>query len=194
MASASTYSRLRRAADAVGAWDIERDAARLALRERDLGGLVDALLADSDIEEAWSVAHEDPDWDPGLQRRLRLAEASEAQRPDRALPWYMLVVDELLIETGRRAYARAIPVLKHAAAPPTRPARASGLQPGSLISASITAAAQHSSRCSTRPASADAPTEAASRPSWGCIRSPSNSGKTPPELMGRSEIVCWSGF
>lgn len=34
MASASTYSLLRRAADAVGAWDIERDAARLALRER----------------------------------------------------------------------------------------------------------------------------------------------------------------
>lgn len=26
----------------------------------------------------------------------------------------MLVVDELLVETGRRSYARAIPVLKHA--------------------------------------------------------------------------------
>jgi len=26
----------------------------------------------------------------------------------------MLVADELLLETGRRAYARAIPVLKHA--------------------------------------------------------------------------------
>lgn len=95
MASASTYSRLRRAADGVGAWDIERDAARLALRERDLGGLVDALLDEGDVESAWSIAHEDPDWDPGL-------------------PWYMLVVDELLIETGRRVYARAIPVLKRA--------------------------------------------------------------------------------
>jgi uncharacterized Zn finger protein len=49
-----------------------------------------------------------------LSQRLRLAEAREAQRPDQALPWYMLVVDELLIETGRRSYARAIPVLKHA--------------------------------------------------------------------------------
>ncbi len=38
----------------------------------------------------------------------------EAQRPDQALPWYMLVVDELLIETGRRSYARAVPVLKRA--------------------------------------------------------------------------------
>jgi uncharacterized Zn finger protein len=114
MASASTYSRLRGAADAVGAWDIERDAARLALRERDLGGLVDALLGEGDVEEAWSVAREDPDWNPGLPRRLRLAEAREAQHPEQALPWYVLVVDEILLETGRRSYARAIPVLKRA--------------------------------------------------------------------------------
>lgn len=114
MASASTYSLLHRAADAVDAWDIERDAARLALRERDLGGLVDALLDEGDVEGAWGVAHEDPGWDPGLSRRLRLAEACEPQRPEQALPWYMLVADEMLIETGRRAYARAVPVLKHA--------------------------------------------------------------------------------
>jgi hypothetical protein len=114
MASASTYSLLRRAADVLGAWDIERDAARLALRERDLGGLVDALLDDGDVEGAWNVAHEDPDWDPGSHRRLRLAEAREAQRPEQALPYYMLVADEMLLETGRRAYASAVPVLKHA--------------------------------------------------------------------------------
>jgi hypothetical protein len=114
MASTSTYTRLRRAADAVGAWEIERDAARLALRRRDLGGLVDALLDDGDVEAAWSVAHESPDWEPGLSQRLRLAEAREAQRPEQVLPWYMLVVDELLLETGRRSYARAIPVLKNA--------------------------------------------------------------------------------
>lgn len=101
-------------AEAPGAWDIERDAARMALRERDCGGLVDALLDEGDVEEAWSVAHGDLDWDPGSHRRLRLAEAREAQRPEQALPSYMLVADELLLETGRRAYARAIPVLKHA--------------------------------------------------------------------------------
>jgi hypothetical protein len=50
MASASTYSLLRRAANAMGARDIEREAARLALRERDLGGLVDALLDEGDVE------------------------------------------------------------------------------------------------------------------------------------------------
>lgn len=102
--------RLRRRAR----WDIERDAARLALRERSLAGLIDALLGEGDVEEAWSVANEDPAWHPGFSQRLRLAEAREAQRPEQALPWYMLVVDELLIETGRRSYARAIPVLKSA--------------------------------------------------------------------------------
>jgi hypothetical protein len=114
MASASTYSLLRRAADAVGAWDIERDAARLALREHDLGALVDALLDEGDVEEAWSVAHEDPDWDSGLVRRLRLAEARERQQPEQALPCYMLVADEMLLETGRQAYARAVAALKRA--------------------------------------------------------------------------------
>jgi hypothetical protein len=114
MASAGTYSRLRDAAGAVGAWDIEREAARLALRERDLGGLVDALLAEGDVEEAWAVANEDPEWDPGLARRLCLAEAREPQNPEQALTWYLLVVDELLLETGRRAYARTVPVLKNA--------------------------------------------------------------------------------
>jgi hypothetical protein len=114
MASASTYSRLRRAADAVDAWGIERDAARLALRERDFGGLVDALLAEGEAEAAWSVAVENPDWDPGLARRLRLAEAREAGHPQQALHWYMTVVDETLLETGRPAYARAVAVLKRA--------------------------------------------------------------------------------
>ena len=114
MASASTYSLLRRAADAVDAWDIEREAARLALRERDLGGLADALLDEGDVEGAWNVAHEDPDWDPRLSRRLGLTEAREALHPEQALPWYMLVADEMLLETGRRSSAWAIPVLKHA--------------------------------------------------------------------------------
>jgi hypothetical protein len=114
MPSASTYSRLRDAAGAVGAWGIERDAARLALRERDLGWFVDALLTEGDVEEAWSVANEDPDWEPGLARGVSLAEAREPKHPEQALSWYMLAADEMLIETGRRAYARAVPVLKHA--------------------------------------------------------------------------------
>lgn len=86
MASAGNYTLLRRAAEALHAWDTERDAARLALRERDLGELVDAMLGEGDVELAWEVVHEDPDWDPGLQRRLRLAEAREAKQPSRHCP------------------------------------------------------------------------------------------------------------
>jgi hypothetical protein len=114
MASADTYARLHQAADALGAWDVERAAARLVLRERDLGGLVDALLAENDAETAWNVALEDPDWDPGLPRRLRLAEAREPQHPEDALSWYVLSADEILLETGRGAYTRAVSVLKRA--------------------------------------------------------------------------------
>ena len=112
-ASAGTYRALRRAADALGAWAVERAAARQALREHDRGELVDALLGDGDADAAWVVATEDPAWDPG-GRRMRLAEAREAARPDEALAWYLQIADDELKETGRAAYARAVTVLKHA--------------------------------------------------------------------------------
>jgi hypothetical protein len=114
MPSADTYSTLRHAADTLGAWEVERHGARRALRERDLGSFVDALLAEGDADAAWNAATEDPTWDPGLQRRARIAKAREPARPDEALSWYMLAVDETLLETGRPAYARAITILKRA--------------------------------------------------------------------------------
>ncbi len=113
MASAGTYRALRRAADALDAWGVERDAARQALRERDRGEFVDALLGDGEADAAWTVATEDPAWNPG-GRRLRLAQAREATRPDDALAWYLQIADDELKETGRAAYARAVGVLKHA--------------------------------------------------------------------------------
>ena len=112
MSSAGTYTLLREAADALRAWDVERDAARLALRERDYGGLVDALLQEDDAETAWNLAVEDPDWDPGLPRRLKLAEAREPLHPEEALAWYTAAADEILLETGRGPYRRAVSVLK----------------------------------------------------------------------------------
>jgi hypothetical protein len=114
MASSSTYAVLRRAAEPLAAWELERDAARRALRERDRGGLIDALLTDGDADAAWTAALENPEWDPGLARRVRLAEAREPTRPDEALNWYMLITDEELLETGRAAYARAVSILKRA--------------------------------------------------------------------------------
>jgi hypothetical protein len=47
-ASSGTYRALRRAADALDAEELERDAARQALCRRDRGELVDALLHDGD--------------------------------------------------------------------------------------------------------------------------------------------------
>jgi hypothetical protein len=113
MASAGTYRALRRAADALDAWEVECAAARTALRERDRGELVEALLGDGDADAAWAVATEDPAWDPA-GRRLRLAQARETTRPDEALAWYLQIADDELEETGRPAYARAVAVLKHA--------------------------------------------------------------------------------
>jgi uncharacterized Zn finger protein len=112
--SSSTYSTLRRAAEALDAWGLEREAARRALRERDCGSYVDALLQEGDADTAWVVATEDPTWDPGGDRRARLAQAREPTHPDEALSLYMLVAGEELLQTGRRAYARAIAILKRA--------------------------------------------------------------------------------
>ncbi len=112
--SVSTYSTLRRAAEALGAWGLERDAARRALRKRDCDSYVDALLQEGDAETAWTIATEDPTWNPGGDRRARLAEAREPTHPDEALSLYMLIAGEELLQTGRRAYARAIAMLKRA--------------------------------------------------------------------------------
>lgn len=120
--SASTYSTLRHAAQALDAWNLERDAARRALRERDRGSYVDALLEEGDAETAWAVATEDPTWDPGGPRRVRLAETREPTQPDQALASYVLVAEEELLQTGRAAYSRAISMLKRA----RRAAAASG--------------------------------------------------------------------
>jgi len=113
-ASSSTYRVLRRAADALGAWELERDAARQALRQRDHGELIDALLQDGDADDAWTAATEDPAWDPGTARRTRLAEAREPTRPDQALASYLQLADHELLQTGRPAYARAVSMLKRA--------------------------------------------------------------------------------
>jgi uncharacterized Zn finger protein len=114
MASSSTYRALRRAAHALDAWELERDAARQALRERDRGELIDALLQDGDADGAWTAATEDAARDPGPARRTRLAEAREPTRPDQALTWYLRLADEELLQTGRPAYARAVSILKRA--------------------------------------------------------------------------------
>jgi hypothetical protein len=112
--SSSTYATLRRAAEAVGAWEIERDAARARLGEHDGRGLVDALLADGDDELAWQTASGMAPDEVGNELWLRLADARGATHPAEALGVYERLVDAVLVTTGRSAYASAIRILKRA--------------------------------------------------------------------------------
>ncbi len=116
MPSSSTYGLLRSAAEACGAWPTELPAARAVLAEHDLGGLVDVLLSDGEPEAAWQLAGAHPEWDPGPQRWLRLAESREASAPGDALDVYLRLADLQLETTGKPAYVRAVAMLKKAAA------------------------------------------------------------------------------
>ena len=115
MPSSTTYGLLRAAAEAAAVWPAERQAARAVLAERDPGGLVDVLLADGEPEAAWQVPGAHPDWDPGPQRWVRLAEAREASAPGDALDVYLRLADLQLETTGKAAYVRAVAILKKAA-------------------------------------------------------------------------------
>ncbi len=115
MASSSTYSLLRTTDESCGSWVDERPTARSVLAERDLGALVDVVLADGEPETAWQVAVANPDWDPSEHRWMRLAEAREASVPGDAFEIYLRLADLELEETGRTAYTRAVAILKKAA-------------------------------------------------------------------------------
>ena len=114
MTSSTTYALLHEAAEATGIWDSERSSARSVLEARDLGALVDALLADGEPEAAWMVADEHQDWDPGRRRWKRLAESRESSHPADAMAVYFRLADFELETTGRSSYTRAAALLKKA--------------------------------------------------------------------------------
>lgn len=114
MPSLSTYNALRRAAEAVDAWPVERDAARAALRERDLRAFVEARLGDGDAQLAWDTAQAAAKEELGSDLWLRLAESRETANPADAVTVYERVADEVLERTDRRAYAAAVRILKRA--------------------------------------------------------------------------------
>ena len=114
MPTLSTYNALRRAAEAVDAWSVERDAARAVLRERDVRAFVDALLADGDPDLAWDVAQAVPAEELGSDLWLRLAASRECANPADAVAVYERVADGVLEKTDRRAYAGAVRILKRA--------------------------------------------------------------------------------
>lgn len=114
MPSLSSYNRLRRSADAVDAWEIERDAARAVLRERDPCSFVEALLGDGEAQLAWDTAQTAEQELLGSDLWLRLAESRQATHPADALAVYQRVADRALEQTDRRAYAAAVRILKRA--------------------------------------------------------------------------------
>jgi hypothetical protein len=114
MPSLSTYTTLRKAAEEVHAWDVEREAARMVLRACDVRGFVGALLGDGDQGRAWDEAVAAPADAVDADLWLWLAESREIHQPADALAVYKRVADEVLVETDRRAYARAVRILKHA--------------------------------------------------------------------------------
>jgi hypothetical protein len=93
MASSFTYGLLRSAAESCGTWVDECLDARSVLTKRDLGALVDVLLADGELDEAWQVAVDNPGWEPGEQRSMRLAEAREPSVPGDAFGIYLRLAD-----------------------------------------------------------------------------------------------------
>lgn len=114
MPSSSTYAALRQAAEAVEAWEVEQEAARATLKTQDPHGFINALLGDGDPDLAWAAAMAMPAEEIDIALRLRLAEAREASHPADALVVYQQVVDEVLEETDRRAYTKAVRILKRA--------------------------------------------------------------------------------
>ena len=115
MPSSSTYAALRKAADAVDVWEIERPAARAALEQRDVRGFVDVLLGDDDRDLAWRIAVAAPREALDAKQWLRLAASREREHPADALEAYQAVAEEVLQTADRRAYTDAVRILKKAA-------------------------------------------------------------------------------
>jgi uncharacterized Zn finger protein len=114
MPSSSTYRALRTAAEALDAWPLEQEAARVTLQRGDPRGFVDALLGDDEVELAWTAAAAAPDDALGSDLWLRLAERSERDRPADALAVYQRIADEVLEQADRRAYRSAARILQRA--------------------------------------------------------------------------------
>lgn len=113
MPSSSTYAALQTAARASDTWEAEIGLARTVLAERDPAGLIDALLADDEPEQAWEAATAgggellSSQW-------LRLAKAREPTAPAEVMAVYLRLADEVLVRADKRAYRDAVRRLKAA--------------------------------------------------------------------------------
>lgn len=113
MPAASTYAKLKTAATASSVWGAEVERARDVLAGRDPAGLIDALLADDEPDEAWEVALSG-DAELSTSQWLRLAEVREPTSPADAMSVYLRLGDDLLVHADKRAYSGAVRYLKAA--------------------------------------------------------------------------------
>jgi len=113
MPSASTYANLKAAASAVDAWGVEVERVRVLLAERDPTGHIDALLADGEADEAWTVAATGAG-EIRASQWLQLAEAREPTAPGDSMAVYLRLADDVLARADKRAYRDAVRHLKAA--------------------------------------------------------------------------------
>jgi uncharacterized Zn finger protein len=115
----ANYQALRRAATESGTWPADRVQALARLRE-DAGAapaqgyfnwawagpvLVDALIDDGDLDEAWTAVTAGAAKDTVTHaQRLRLADGLVPTRPADALPVYLAAIEPLRSETGDQTY------------------------------------------------------------------------------------------
>ena len=107
MPSSSTYARLQAAAGAADTWGAEVASARAALADRGPAGLIDALLADDEPNQAWNTATA-MDRDLDGSQWLRLAEAREPTAPGDSMAVYLRLADGALERADKRAYRNAV--------------------------------------------------------------------------------------
>lgn len=113
--SSSTYAALRRAAEEVDAWEVERPAARAALQRSAVREFITALLSDADLDLAWDVAIGVPRDELDARQWLRLAESREREHPGDALEVYQATAEDVLLTADRRAYSDGVRILTKAA-------------------------------------------------------------------------------
>jgi hypothetical protein len=114
MTSAKSYALLKAVCTLNNSWEYERDPARALLADCDRSGLLDVLLSDGDVDQAWALAVEPPEWELGVERWQRLAAAVEPSSPTDAFGVYSRLADVQLETAGRSSYHRAVRHLKDA--------------------------------------------------------------------------------
>jgi hypothetical protein len=114
MTSANSYALFKAVCTLNNSWEDEREPARALLADCDRFGLLDVLLSDGEVDQAWALAVGPPKRELGVERWQRLATAVEPTSPTDAFGVYSRLVDVQLETAGRSSYHRAVRLLKDA--------------------------------------------------------------------------------